>query len=909
MSNPRRLLLLEDNDDDAALTERELRREGLDFTLRRVETERDFRQELHAFAPDLILADYSLPTYDGLSALALVRRERPDVPFLFVSGTIGEEVAIEALKHGATDYVLKQRLGRLVPSVQRALREAAEQAGRQAAELALRESEQHFRALVESTQDWVWEIDADGVYTYSGPQVSTLLGYTPAEILGRTPFDLMPPSEAARVAALMMPLIAARQPIRGVENVNRHKDGHLVVMETNGVPCFDDDGIFLGYRGIDRDISARKQAEAALAETRLHLRAFFDFSPALNYIKDLDGHYLMVNRLFREKYGILAENTGHLTSNDIFPPEVAAARRERDDAVIAGGLPVVSEEINAEPDGAHVYLAVRFPLRDAAGQTTALGVVATDITERKQAEDRLREQTQLLDRANDAIYTRTLDGLITFWNEGAERLYGWTRNEVLGRRLTELNLQEMDAAAEASGTLLQHGGWTGERTHLTKSGTEVTVFLRLTVVKNEHGEPASVFAINTDITETKQFEARFLQAQRLESLGALAGGIAHDLNNVLAPILMATDILKQRAQSEMERRMFDTMQTAARRGAHIIRQVLTFARGVKGERTPVQIRHLLREMADIAQEIFPKSVQFELDSSRDLWPVLGDATQLHQVLMNLCVNARDAMPQGGTLTLTATNIELDDAFVQMTPLAKVGPYVRIGVADTGMGIARENFDKIFEPFFTTKDLGQGTGLGLATVLGIVKSHGGFLQFKSAPGQGTCFEAYLPAAPHELAVDAVAEAPPPRGHGELILVVDDEISIRTVAARVLEQGGYRTVEAADGSEALAVFMENRAEVAIVVTDMLMPGMDGPTFVGVLRHLDRKVRIIGMSGVGEKAEHPTLDAATMVGFLQKPFTADHLLSLIGQALQVPASPTGSNPPRPRPQGGSGSPHGTR
>jgi len=509
-----------------------------------------------------------------------------------------------------------------------------------------------------------------------------------------------------------------------------------------------------------------------------------------------------------------------------------------------------------------------------------------EIAERQEADEKVREQAALLDTANDAIYVTTLDCTVLYWNQGAERIYGWASTEALNRKTTELITSDAAAAAELAAILLKQGSWAGERRQNTKSGGVVDVFSRLTLVRDKQGRPRSIFAINTDITEKKQLDARFLQAQRLESLGALASGIAHDLNNVLSPILMASAILRDKAQTDSERNMLTTMEACARRGAGIIRQVLTFARGVEGKRIPLQPRHLLREIAAIAGETFPKNIELEMDVEKELWPVLGDATQLHQVLMNLCVNARDAMPEGGRLGLNAENIDLDEAFALMTPGAKAGPYVHLSISDTGTGIPPELFNKIFDPFFTTKAPGKGTGLGLSTVLGIVRSHDGFIQFKSDAGKGTCFEVYLPAA---LDVKPVAgpdlRSPPPRGQGELILVVDDEIAIRKVASKILEVFGYQVVSAADGAEALAVFMQNRAAIAAIVTDMLMPGMDGPTFVRVVRRIEPDIRIIGISGVGEATAAADLEALGLSALISKPFTGASLAFALHSVLQAP------------------------
>ena len=469
---------------------------------------------------------------------------------------------------------------------------------------------------------------------------------------------------------------------------------------------------------------------------------------------------------------------------------------------------------------------------------------------------------------------------------GAEHLYGWTAAEAIGRRCAELNLSDADQRAEMNGALTRTGGWTGEKQQIARDGRKLTVFCRLSVGKGTDGQPDVVIAINTDITEKKQIEARFHQAQRLENLGSLASGLAHDLNNVLAPILMATSILKERLPTDAEKKMLAIMEASAQRGADIVRQVLTFASGVKGERMPVQLRHLLREMLDIAAGTFPPDIKVEMEAPKNLWPVLGDITQLHQILMNLCINARDAMPQGGRLALAAENLELDEAFAAMTPGAKPGQYVCLKVSDTGTGIALENQAKIFEPFFTTKELGKGTGLGLATVMGITTGHGGFLRLNSAPGRGACFEVYLPASPEsEPTAEGTGRTEPARGEGQFILVVDDEAAIRTVAAKILEQHGYQPRWAADGSEAMAVYVQQAGAIAAVITDMVMPGMDGPILIRTLRCIAPQLPILGMTGFGERGGLEKYEALALPALLIKPFTAEKLLTTLHAVLHAP------------------------
>ena len=506
-----------------------------------------------------------------------------------------------------------------------------------------------------------------------------------------------------------------------------------------------------------------------------------------------------------------------------------------------------------------------------------------DLTERKQTGARLRRLAALLDAANDAIYVCALDHTVTYWNQGAERLYGWTRAQALGRKITELGGLDHARFAQAHAALLEQGSWSGELNKTSETGQAFVVFCRWTLLRDEQGCPGEILAINTDITEKKQLEANFLRAQRLESIGSLAGGVAHDLNNILAPILMTATLLRESVSDPGSRAMLGTIETCAQRGADIIKQLLTFARGDSSPRVLFPLSGVLNELDRLIRETFPRNIRLQINAPGHLWPVLGDATQIHQALMNLCVNARDAMPTGGTLTLAAENLTLDDAFAAVTPNAKPGTYVCVSVTDTGAGIPPENLDRIFEPFFTTKEIGKGTGLGLASVLGIARGHNGFVRVKSRVAQGTMFELYLPASPETKAAGpGDAAAPPPRGHGELILVVDDEVSVRRVIQQALERYGYRVITAAEGAAALALFAQHRAEVRAVVTDMMMPDMDGPALVQGLRHDAPRLPILGMTGLAERAVVKGLDALDLAVVLIKPFVGNEMLAALSRAL---------------------------
>jgi PAS domain S-box-containing protein len=511
----------------------------------------------------------------------------------------------------------------------------------------------------------------------------------------------------------------------------------------------------------------------------------------------------------------------------------------------------------------------------------AVVVMTIDRTEQKRMEERAREQANMLNGASDAIIVRDLEDRIHFWNKGAERLYGWEASETLGRPMSELFDRERDTTAEQE--LLAQGQWSGQLKHSTKDGRELVLNSRWTLVRNEDGQATSVLVINTDMTETKKLESQFLRAQRLESIGTLASGIAHDLNNILSPILMSVDILRSDIKDPETHKVLGIIESSAERGAGIVKQVLTFARGVEGERVLLQPKHLVSELAKIMAQTFPRNIDIQPNFAQDLWMVSGDATQLHQVLLNLCVNARDAMPNGGTLNVSAENVEVDDHFASMNPGAQLGPHVVFRVGDTGMGMSPETMERIFDPFFTTKEVGKGTGLGLATVVGIVKSHGGFLSVQSEIGVGTTFRVFIPSSRE---ADSVAKrenlGKVSGGKGELVLVVDDEMPIREALVRTLKNNGYNTYTAEDGSDALALYYERREEIALVITDLSMGGMDGIQLVRALRKVNPEVRVVVSSGHFQKENQTILGALGVKHFLDKPYTADKLLRAVQGAM---------------------------
>jgi len=644
----------------------------------------------------------------------------------------------------------------------------------------------------------------------------------------------------------------------------------------------------------------RQQSVRALSASEERFREMADNIADVFFNYDvLNNRLLYANRVYEQIWGRSMESV--LANPLSYLDGVHAEDRAAVEAAFAAELAGEASDLEyrvVRPDGTMRWVRGRaVPILDEAGQVIRIVGTMQDITEGRLAADEVRHNEQrfrLLAKATtDAIWDCNLDTGRLWWNEGFETLFGFHHQQdelTLESLLARVHPQDRELMRAGLMGAVNGGeaGWRGEYRFQLRDGSYASVLDKGHVLRDQNGRPVRLIGGMVDLTERRRYEQQLLRAQRMESIGTLAGGIAHDLNNLLAPITLSVDLLRQLVDSPECLQIIAGIEQSALRGSKLVRQVLSFARGVEGDHLPLHLDGVVEEVRQIMERTFPKDIRVRVGTAVDLWTVKGDATQINQVLLNLCVNARDAMPNGGDLTIAVHNRIIDEQMAGMSPGTRPGRYVVIEVSDTGCGIAKDHLTRIFDPFFTTKEVGRGTGLGLSTAVGIVRSHGGFLNVYSELGKGTTFKLSLPAVAAELlpAMELEVEERYPRGAGECILVVDDEQPILKVCKQTLEAYGYRVLTAEDGAQAVGEYALHRAEIAVVLTDMMMPVMDGPALIGALKRMDPAVRIIGSSGLNANGRVAKAVHAGVAHFVPKPYTAETLLKAVRAVLADPS-----------------------
>ncbi len=1018
MGTPLKALLVEDSPDDADLLVQELEDNGYEVTWSRVEDEQSYSNQLRDDL-DVIFSDFSLPQFSTHRALLILKERALEIPFILVSGTIGEEQAVESVKGGATDYVLKDRITRLVPVLKRALRETVERKKRATLEQKLRLQ----ATALETAANAISITDASGHYLWANAAFSKLTGFSAEEVVGKSPRILKSGHHGTAFYGDLWRTIRGGKIWSG-EFINKRPDDSTYYVEQTIAPVFSSEGEITNFVGVMNDVTSRKQAEEELFRTHAKLRHLLAHSPAVIYnlrieedrviptvlsdnverllgftakealcfdwwvdrlhpedrervvkqiptkrttgghsleyrVKHKDGTYRWIadnNRVIFDSEGRVSEAVGVWTDitgrkkleeeitmreqqlssfftgaaaglaiidpslryvqvNETLAringssPEAHQGRAVAEvvptlapvlipllEQVLRTGEPIkgveVTGEVPSEPGVTRFWTSSYFPVAGLRRDIEGVGAVVVEITDRKRAEAALFESEQkfrqLAENIEDVFWVSAADlSQMIYVSPAYEKVWGRSLVD-LYRNPHEWSEaivpEDRERVLQLFSRILEGTSVTGVEYRIRRPDqTLVWISDRGFPIRNARGEIYRQGGVATNITEKKRLESQFLRAQRMESIGTLAGGIAHDLNNVLAPILMSLDLLGDEQTAQERQDIIDILRSSAQRGTEMVKHLLTFARGIEGQKVHLQLKHVLRELQRILGQTLPKSIQIEMSFSDDLWLVLGDSTQLHQVLLNLCVNARDAMPHGGRLTIKAANFMVDDNFAAMRAEAVSGRYVTLSVADTGTGIPPEIRDRIFDPFFTTKGLDKGTGLGLATVQGIVRSHGGFITCYTEVDHGTDFHVYLPATAGERA--HATELHPrelPVGKGERILVIDDEEAVRILTRKTLEAYGYEILLASDGAQGVAVCAREAGEIHLVITDLAMPLMDGPATIRAVRSLFPQMKILAWSGLdtGGKSTQPEPFGAN--AFLHKPFTAERLLLTVRDLL---------------------------
>ncbi len=760
MGKELRILILEGASEDASLMEHELRKSGIALVSRRVKAREDFIDGILNFDPDLILADYTLASFDGLSALTAAREQCPDVPFIIVTGFRSEEMAAGYMRSGAADDVLKDRLIRLGPAVREVLEKKQGKEAKERAEEVLRVSDIRYRRLFESARDGILLLEGDSAeITDVNPCMVEMFGYRYDELLGKRLWDISPFQENEKTRALFGKLQMEGY-LRHDDLLLKTKEGRPIDVELVG-NAYDVDGRKVIQCNF-RDISQGKQA-LARSETKSY--ELFNDAPVGYFEYDTQGRITNVNRTELEMLGFSFE----------------------------------------EVVGWHVW---KFVVEE--------------------------------DEARQRILAK-LAGIVT----------------------------------PAQGL---------ERTYRRKDGTTFPVLIWDRLLKDPGGKIVGIRSTIQDITERKQMEKekalleeQLRQSQKMEAMGRLAGGIAHDFNNLLTIIkgysqLFLIDLKK----GDPTGKGIEQIQKATQRASDLIRQLLAFSRRQVMEMKVLDLNHLLGELDKMLRRVIGEDIVLVTLLAEDLERVKADPGQIEQVLMNLVVNAKDAMPSGGRLTIGTANVVLGGKYVRTHMEMPCGRYVMLSVSDTGVGMDPEVRDRIFEPFFTTKEKDKGTGLGLSTVYGIVKQSGGNIWVHSEPGKGTTFKIYLPVVvgPLEEWTERVVEGGEIAGGKETILIVEDFEEVRQLAREVLERQGYTVLEAANGDETLKVCERMKDKIDLIVTDVVMPGMSGGELADRIKALHSEIKVLYTSGYADDTIVHYGVKRDGTNYLQKPFTTEEL-----------------------------------
>ncbi len=915
MNLPIQIILIEDNPNDVEILRYELKKGGLSFNLTIVDSEKKFHDALDRQNPDIVISDYSLPMFSGQLALEITKSRCPDVPFLIVSGVIGEDVAIQLIKAGSSDYLLKDKLGRLCTSIQHALKEAEEHREKKRVLMELKASEERFRFLADNSPVFIWKTNAGGVCTYfnkgwlefTGAKADTLVETRWGKWINAA--DIAHSDEIAGRA------IVRREPFE-VEYRLRRFDGVLRWVLDKGAPNFLPNGEFIGYIGSTIDITDRKEAEEKLRETKELLDTFYSqtldgcyfamFDKPLQWVSSTDRKAVLSSRMatiavtdaniaFAQQFVQKQEQIVGTVFSSLF---VRRIESEQFLEKLFDSSKVNYTAVMQRPDKTEIVVEGNAVcLYDQTRSITGFYGVQRDITQEKKDYESLRHKADFYQRLFEDDLTGDFitkaDGTIAKVNQQCVIMFGYDTIE----EMCSVNVRSLYANAEERESVIatiirdkqiEHFEFHG----IKKDGSVFDGLVSASGKFDENGRLVEMVGMISDNTHRKDIERQLLQAQKLESIGTLASGIAHDFNNILNNIYgFCSQLKKYHTNPVKVLKYAETISQSAERGAQISTKLLSFARQKNSDIGLLNIAAVIDEVVDMCNSTFMQSTEIQVIKNEMIWDVYGDKSSLYQLLLNLCLNARDAINEDpakknhGLITITVKNHIVNNDSIRWFGNKRPDNAVMISVQDNGSGITENIREKIFDPFFTTKttSVQRGTGLGLSIVHNTVKHHHGAITVESTPGSGTAFTIYIPAVEMASQSDAYsAQEISMAKNNELIYLVDDEASMRQLGTELLEEAGFRVITAVNGREAVNVYRERFQEIDLVILDLVMPELDGGQAYVEMKRISPAVKAFFCSGFVTDQLITSLLEEEHLRALQKPFKPEIFVQTVCDVL---------------------------
>jgi PAS domain S-box-containing protein len=878
-----KILLVEDSDDDAELIARKLKKEGYRCDFKKVMNKKDVEISLKNDEWDLIISDYLLPRFSGEETLKLAKRIRETVPIIMVSGKIGEEKAVEMLKKGATDFVMKDNLARLPFVVDRALAEAQMSGEKREMEEELIRVADRYHLLASNISDIIWTMDTKKRFTFVSPSVLKVTGYRIKEILAKKLDEILVPEHYKTVVDAIERIIVSFENEKieppAVDTFEAElvcKNGSTIWTETKVSPLMSPGKRILGFLGVTRDVSERKRNERLLKESESNLRLILDSTPDAVLTTNQSGKILFINRGFS---GTSVEN---IVGTNFFDRIINKGKIKK----IFDRAWIKEEAVDLEIQDKNLrwWQARLIPIK-RGGNVDRILFISSDITEEKKSEQERMNLAGVVEHLEEGIVITDASRRIRYVNLAFQSLSGFETKEILGKPVDILweGEKSEELLESHKKTFLLEGSWKGRLTRCRKDGTRYEAHVLLSPLRGKKGKIASYIIVEREITQEVKLEEQFRRMQKMEALGTLAGGIAHDFNNILMPIIINSELLLWETPKENPQHLYlEQNLEAAARGKDLIKQILTYSRQTDIQRRPLDMIPTIKEILRFLRASLPTSIEIQQSLGMDSCIVNADPVQIQQVLMNICKNSADAIGSSKgkiDIQLKEVDVALEDQILY--PDLEPGPYLDISIRDTGCGMDRETAERIFDPFFTTKNPGEGSGMGMAVVQRIVKNHGGGIGLSSEPGKGTTFQIFLPRIEAEQLNQKPMDDSIPGGK-ENILLVEDEKDVVLSLKKLLEKLGYNVTEMTKPLDALREVFKQSMAFDLVIVDQVMPEMSGMELAQKLKHAGMDLPVILMTGFSEGLNPQEAEDIGIKELMMKPVNSRDMAQTIRRIL---------------------------